>query len=296
MTKSKILLSIVALFVCGCINAQKYTDLISVSEQYSPSNGYKFGNGKCDIHDQNFAAKAPLKINSTDYLLVGLGANHLEFIGDAYPGGSSFTALTLQLGYIGNFGRYNLTAVALPKISGDFAEITHRDFQMGGLLVLSVKYSDKLKLKYGCYYNQEFFGPLIVPLIGLDWKVNDKLRVFGNLPITATAEYTVSNRFATGLFFNANSMSYLYDKQRQYIHKSTQEISAFGDFYLTKNLVFQTKLGYTIGRKYDLFNLSDKLDANLIVKIGDDRPQMNNNTLKDGFIGEVKLIFRVPNK
>jgi hypothetical protein len=177
------LLSIAALLICGCINAQKYTDLISVSEQYSPSNGYKFGNGKCDVHDQNFAAKAPLKINATDYLLVGLGANHLEFIGDAYPGGSSFTALTLQLGYIGNFGRYNLTAVALPKISGDFAEITHRDFQMGGLLLLSVKYSDNFKLKYGCYYNQEFFGPLIVPLIGLDWKVNDKLRVLEICPL-----------------------------------------------------------------------------------------------------------------
>lgn len=239
MTKSKMLLSIVALLVCGCINAQKYTDLISVSEQYSPSNGYKSGNGKCDVHDQNFSAKAPLKINASDYLLVGLGTNHLEFIGDDYPGGSNFTALTLQLGYIGNFGRYNLTAVALPKISGDFKEITHRDFQMGGLLVLSVKYSDNFKLKYGCYYNQEFFGPLILPLIGLDWKVNEKLRVFGNLPINATAEYTVSNRFSAGLFFNANSMSYLKDKQLQYIHKSTQELSAFGDFYLTKTWCFK---------------------------------------------------------
>lgn len=296
MSKRKLLLSIIAVLIYGCVNAQKYTDLISVSEQYSLANGYKFGNEKCDVHDQTFAAKAPLKINSKDYLLVGFSANHLQFVGNIFPGGSSFTALTMQLGYIGNFGRYNLTAVALPKISGDFAEITHRDFQMGGLLVLSVKYTDKLKLKYGCYYNQEFFGPLIVPIIGLDWKVNEKLRVFGNLPITATAEYEISNRFSAGLFFNANSMSYLYDKPQQYIHKTTQEISAFGDVYFTKNMVLQTKFGYTIGRKYDLFNLSDKLDANLIVKIGDHRPQMNNNSLNNGFIGELKLIFRVPNQ
>ena len=294
MSKHKILLTFVGLLICGYSYAQKYTDLFSVSEQYSPNNSFKSGSAKCDIHDMNLAAKAPLKINATDFILVGFSANRLTFSGDSLPGGSSFSATTLQVGYIANFGRYNITAVALPKVSSDFTAVTHHSFQMGGILVFSVKYSANFKLKYGCYYNQEFFGPLIVPIIGLDWKVNEKLRIFGNLPITATAEYTLSKRFSTGIFFNANTCSYLYDKQKQYIHKSTQEISAFGDLYLTKNMVFQTKLGYTLGRKYDLFNLSDKIDAKLFTEIGDNRTQLNSNALKDGFIGEFKLIFRVP--
>lgn len=294
MIKLKVGFTIAAMLVIGFSHAQKYTDLFSVSEQYSPNNSFKSGSTKCDIHDMNLAAKAPLKINATDFVLVGFSANRLTFSGDSLIGGSSFLATTLQVGYIVNFGRYNITAVALPKMSSDFAEVTHHSFQMGGLLIFSVKYSDNFKLKYGCYYNQEFFGPLIVPIIGLDWKINEKLRIFGNLPITATAEYTLSKRFSTGIFFNANTCSYLNDKQKQYIHKSTQEISAFGDLYLTKNIVFQTKLGYTLGRKYDLFNLSDKIDAKLFTEIGDHRTQLNNNTLKDGFIGEFKLIFRVP--
>ncbi|MEI6346830.1 MAG: DUF6268 family outer membrane beta-barrel protein [Bacteroidota bacterium] len=294
MIKLKVGFTIVVMLAIGFSHAQKYTDLFSVSEQYSPNNLFKSGNAKCTIQDQNLAAKAPIKINATDFVLVGFSANRLTFSGDSLPGGSSFLATTLQVGYIANFGRYNITAVALPKVSSDFAEVTHHSFQMGGLLIFSVKYSDNFKLKYGCYYNQEFFGPLIVPIIGLDWKVNENLRIFGNLPITATAEYTLSKRFSTGIFFNANTCSYLYDKQKQYIHKSTQEISAFGDFYLTKNIVFQTKLGFTLGRKYDLFNLSDKIDAKLFAEIGDNRTQLNSNTLKDGFIGEFKLIFRVP--
>jgi hypothetical protein len=277
-------------------NAQKYTDLFSAGVQYSPSNAYKTGNATCDIIDQNYGAKAPLKVNATDYALVGFSANHLSFSGDSVPGGSSFTALTLQLGYIANFGRYNLTVVALPKISSDFAEVSGRSFQMGGLAVFSVKHSDNFKLKYGCYYNQEFFGPLIVPIIGLDWKVNEKFRVFGNLPITATAEYTFSNRFSGGFFFNTNTASYLYDKERTYVHKSTQELSAFGDLYVTKNLVFQTKFGYTVGRKYELYHFDDKIDAKLITSFGDNRTLLNPNLIKDGFIAEMKLIFRVPTK
>ncbi len=292
----KINLLLVLTLLAVVVNAQKYTDLFSAGVQYSPSNVYKTGNATCDIIDQNYGAKAPLKVNATDYALVGFSANHLSFSGDSSFSGSGFTALTLQLGYIANFGRYNITAVALPKISSDFADITHRSFQMGGLLVFSVKHSDNFKLKYGCYYNQEFFGPLIVPIIGLDWKVNEKFRIFGNLPITATGEYTFSNRFSAGVFFNANTASYLYDKQRLYIHKSSQELSAYGDLYVTKNLVFQTKLGYTIGRKFELFNLADKIDAKLITTFGDNRTLLNPNLIKDGFIAEVKLIFRVPTK
>ncbi len=276
------------------VNGQQYTDIISVGIQYSPSNGFKTGNSKVNIIDQNFGAKAPIKVNKSDYALIGFSENHLSFSGDSLPGGTSFTALTLQLGYIANFGRYNLTTVLLPKISSDFAHLTDRNFQMGGLVVFTVKHSDNFKIKYGCYYNQEFFGPLIVPIIGLDWKVNEKLRIFGNLPITATAEYRISERFSSGIFFNANTTSYLYDKQRQYIQKNTQEISAFGDVYLTKNLVFQAKIGHTIGRKYDLFNLSDKIGAKMIATFGDNRQQLNTNVLKDGLIGEIKLIFRVP--
>lgn len=294
LSKKAIAFIFLSFIFSGVVQAQKYTDLFSISEQYSPNNSFKSGSAKCDIHDMNIAAKAPLKINATDFVLVGFSANRLTFSGDSLPGGSSFLATTLQVGYVANFGRYNITAVALPKVSSDFAEVTHHSFQMGGLLIFSVKYSDNFKLKYGCYYNQEFFGPLIVPIIGLDWKINEKLRIFGNLPITATAEYTLSKRFSTGIFFNANTSPYLYDKQKQYIHKSTQEISAFGDFYLTKNIVFQTKLGYTLGRKYDLFHLSDKIDAKLFAEIGDNRTQLNSNALKDGFIGEFKLIFRVP--
>lgn len=292
----KINLLMILLFCVMLVNAQKYTDLFSAGVQYSPSNSYNSGSAKCAIMDQNYGAKAPLKVNASDYALVGFSLNRLNFIGDSMPGGDGFTAMTLQLGYIANFGRYNLTAVALPKISSDFAEVTGRSFQMGGLVVFSVKHTDNFKLKYGCYYNQEFFGPLIVPIIGLDWKVNEKLRVFGNLPITATAEYTFSNRFSAGFFFNANTASYLYDKQKQYIHKSTQELSVFGDLYVTKNVVFQTKLGYTIGRKYELYHFDDKIDAKIITSFGDNRTLLNPNLIKDGFIGEVKLIFRVPTK
>lgn len=292
----KTYLLITFLLIIGFTKSQSYTDLFSTGIQYSPSNSFKLSNTKINIVDQNYSAKVPIKVNATDYTLVGFSLNHLNFIGELFPGGDAFTAMTLQLGYIANFDRYNLTAVALPKISSDFTDITHRSFQMGGLVVFSVKYSDNFKLKYGCYYNQEFFGPLIVPIIGLDWKVNEKLRIFGNLPITATAEYKIGKRLSTGLFFNANTASYLYDKQKQYIQKSTQELSAFGDLYVTKNVVFQTKLGYTIGRKYKLYHLNDKIDAKLITSIGDNRTLLNPNLIKDGFIGEVKLIFRVPTK
>lgn len=294
MTKCKILLSLAAIVICGFAYGQKYTDLISVSEQFSPRNNTGSKSAESNIHEINFAAKAPIKVNATDYALFGIGVNRLLFQGDSLPGGSSFTAFTVQLGYIANFGRYNLTAVALPKISSDFAQITHRSFQMGGLVLLSVKHTENFKLKYGLYYNQEFFGPLIVPIVGLDWKVSERMRIFGNLPINATGEYTVSKRFSTGIYFNANTASYLYDKQKTYIHKSTLELSAFGDLYLTKTLVFQTKLGYTFGREFNLFGLSDKIDAKCLVPFGDDRLRLNPNLWKDGVIAEMKLIFRVP--
>ncbi len=289
-----LLLSFICIFF-QFSNAQKYTELASFGWQYSPTNTYKTINTNCDISDINLSLKSPIVLKNKNVVITGVSFNRLAFKGDSLYGNSNFSAFVLQAGYLHNFNDNNsLTLIALPKISGDYKNITHHNFQMGGIILFTNKKSDKLKLKYGCYYNNEFFGSLIVPIFGFDWKANSKLRLFGNLPITATAEFEISSRLSLGLFFNSNSTSYLFDKEKKYINKNTQEISIFSDFYFTKNIALQAKVGYTIGRNYNLFAENDKMDAKIsFIKINDDRTQLNNLELKDGIIAEVKFVYRV---
>jgi hypothetical protein len=67
--------------------------------------------------------------------------------------------------------------------------------QAGGAVLLTYKKHPDLKYKFGLFYNREFFGNFFVPLAGIDWKINNRLQLFGVLPGNLVLERKVSRRF-----------------------------------------------------------------------------------------------------
>ena len=200
--------------------------------------------------------------------------------------------------------------MALPKISSDLEDVSKNDFQLGGIALFTFTKSEKFKYKFGLYYNQEYWGSFLVPIIGFDWQPNDKLQAFGNLPINATLMYKLNNKFSAGLFFQAPAGSFRMNENftvpensimdtenikfpNAYIHKTTQEISLFLDYYITRNIVLNLKCGATIGRSYRVFAEDDKLDFKIAAfNFGEERIQLNKD-FSDGLIFELNFIYRL---
>lgn len=53
--------------------------------------------------------------------------------------------------------------------------------QTGGAVVMAYEKNSNLTYKFGVYYNSEFFGPFILPLLGIDYRPSDRVKLFGVL-------------------------------------------------------------------------------------------------------------------
>ncbi|MEI7595742.1 MAG: DUF6268 family outer membrane beta-barrel protein [Bacteroidota bacterium] len=282
------------------VSSQNYVDLFNVGSNISPNNSIKNSNETINISETFCMFKLPIVLKNKDIIIAGTSFNLMSFNKQiTLTNSTDFYSTTFQLGYTKQWNdKWNTMLIALPKVSSDFEEVNNKDWQMGGILLFTYKKKENLKYKFGGYYNQEYFGPMFVPIIGIDWQPSDKISVFGNLPIALTFDYRFSKRFSTGIYFNAPTFSYRLGEKfhNEYIQKSSQDLSLYLDSYIFKNIVFSAKGGHSFGRSYRIYSENDKLSAKIsAVAIGDNRLQLSND-INDGYFFEIKLSYRVPLK
>src|SRR4051812_1430624 len=68
--------------------------------------------------------------------------------------------------------RWLLTVTAIPRLNSESLNLQN-SFQMGGVLLATYNKYNNLKYKLGVYVNGEFFGLFVIPLIGIDWKIDE---------------------------------------------------------------------------------------------------------------------------
>ena len=91
------------------------------------------------------------------------------------------------------------------------------------------------KFSLGVYSNSEFFGLFVVPLVGIDWKIDDRNYLFGVFPGRLSFEHQWDRHWYSGLSFRAPTNSYRITNG-EYIRLDDAQLSLFLDYYLTKHL------------------------------------------------------------
>jgi hypothetical protein len=157
--------------------------------------------------------------------------------------------------------KWSLNVTVIPRINSEGLQLNN-GFQIGGLIFASYKIKERQKLRLGVYVNNDFFGVFIIPLAGIDWKINNKNYLFGLLPGRFSYEHKLSNQFYTGATFRAITNSYRL-KNDNYLRIDDNQLSLYLDYYPAKNIVFTLEPGYGIVRK---------------LRMGDDH---NKNYIKD---------------
>jgi len=141
-----------------------------------------------------------------------------------------------------------LTLVAIPRFNSEGLKLNSNTFQMGGIATINYKYNETLKYRLGVYVNDDQFGLFVMPLAGIDWKINPRNYLFGLLPGRLTYEHKITDHFYTGATFRAITNSYLLDNG-SYLRIDDNQLSAYMDCYTTKNIVVSAETGYGIMRK-----------------------------------------------
>lgn len=144
---------------------------------------------------------------------------------------------------------WSLNVTAIPRINSQGLQLDN-SFQMGGVVLAVYKKNRGLKYKFGVYVNTEFFGFFVLPLVGIDWKINDHNNLFGILPGRLTYEHKLSNNFYTGVTFRTITNSYRLN-DGNYLRIVDIQLSTYLDFYATKHIVFTPEIGYGMYRQLD---------------------------------------------
>ena len=142
---------------------------------------------------------------------------------------------------------WTLTVSAIPRINSEKLK-TDNSFQFGGILLATYKKKETLKYKFGVYVNREFFGIFIMPLGGIDWRINSRNNLFGVLPGRLSFEHKLNSHFYTGATFRAITSSYRLNNGN-YLRIEDNQLSGFLDGYVTKHVVVTGEAGYGIMRE-----------------------------------------------
>ncbi|MBP6335729.1 MAG: hypothetical protein KA444_09685 [Bacteroidia bacterium] len=139
--------------------------------------------------------------------------------------------------------------VFITRTNHDPDESMENSLQLGGIVLHTIKKHERLKFKFGLYYNTEFFGPYFRPLLGIDWKVTERINVFGVLPANMNLEYFLTKSIHTGIAFRTYTNSYRQASD-SLLRIDENYLKGFIDFYISKKHVFTLEAGHSILRKF----------------------------------------------
>lgn len=240
----------------------------------------------------NTTVQLPILLSSGDAILTGFAieAADVESTFSSYKG----RVLMLNLGANINVKPDQpLTVLTFQRMSSDAFQFRGDAYQFGLAALYTYKKTENNTLRLGFYGNTEFMGPIVTPLFGLDWEIGPRLRFYGVLPANGTIAYQQSENWFMGLNFIGTFQTYQQPGDGDfYLQRAVNLLSLYSDYYLTKNIVFNAKLGFMIGSGFKRFETGDKIDWALnLIKFGDDRTELDRISI-DGFVARAGLIFR----
>jgi len=268
-----LLVSAVCILSNPCkIAAQPFLDIVNVKYSNSPHAGL-FNQNKNDLELQYFSLSTNLPVpfkNKKDALIF---SPYFEKWWSQVNKNTrqDHTGIALPVSFIKSITKTKwsivLTAIARMNDSSIGKKST---VQIGGAFIAGYKRNEKLTWKLGVYVNNELFGVFVMPLLGIDWKMNERNNLFGILPGNLTYEHRISKRFYYGANFRAITNS--YGNTNGYWRMDENQLGVYLDTYLAKNFVLNMEAGHSVLRKIrtgvkDMWRYDAKVNDNVYIKL-----------------------------
>ncbi|MGJ5640909.1 DUF6268 family outer membrane beta-barrel protein [Formosa sp. S-31] len=280
--------------------SQEYVNLATAFYSNTPNNSFENSKAQTQIEELSLDITLPIPLNENTALLTGLFANTTNLKLDPEQSTTDLKVIGLGLGLNHVYNKkWSATYMLIPKLASDKLRFNSDNFQCAFLALITNTRTTDFKLKYGLYANTENYGLLFVPILGIYYlSENDKLEANLNLPILADINYRLSSRFWTGVKFDGLGTTYNlsqnnYTEAKDYVVKTTNEISGYLRYKLFDSVYLNAKVGYAIGRSYDVYDGNYTVDFAITnIYFGDHRNRLNTR-FKDGALFKVELLYRL---
>ena len=231
---------------------QPYIDLVSMRYISSPAKAPSTKDPVASpLNYFNISFSAPFQFNDKKDAIVltpfierwQTSADSVHVFNRFHYGLALPVSLLVPIGH----SNWNLLTMAILRMND--ADVNWSgECQIGGAVIASYKKTATLTYKIGAYINGDFFGLFFMPLLGIDWQINERESLFGVLPASLTYEYKLNKHFYTGAVFRTFTNSY-HDSGNNYIRIDENQLGLFFDTYVGKNTLLNLEAGHSVLRK-----------------------------------------------
>ena len=259
---------ILTLFISTlCVNAQPFVDIISFNSQHFISNYSDSSKNKLYIQDNFLSVFIPKKFKNENVFLFRINTEQLTVNRyDALQSKYQFYSLSAPIGVqlFSKNKQWKYVGIVIPKINSDFKDDLHNDFQLGGIALVSKIFNPHLEIKAGLYYNKEFFGNFFLPLAGIDWKINERYRMYGTLPSNFRFEIKLSSKWSAGIGFRAFTRSFRLSQNynNNFVRINENQLKLYAEGFIFKNVALTVDVYQSISyRLMQKDNINTTLDV-----------------------------------
>lgn len=289
--------------VVAIASAQNNLDILTLSGRNAIATEYdSLLSGKAKETGGFVGITLPVPINKKTIIYNSLNYFYFHVGSDTSVAGSISGPLNLH-GFILRTGLVqrmsngqSIQLLLSPRIMTDMNGGGFDNFQFGAMAIYEKKFSDKLTMGFGAMFNQEFFGPYMVPVVNLNWQVSEKISVSGMLPVYAKIKYKAGEKLTVGISHFGLTTSFGLNEapfEDDYIERQSIDLALFGNYKIAKNISIEGRFGKSMSRCYKQYAADDKVDFALPLKtFGDDRV-MKNVQFQDGLFMELRLIYSI---
>jgi len=258
----------------------------------TPSGDQKFTGNSLKI-----GTNIPLFLNpnKSKYLIVGGNLEAFNFSG-THPDFEVKRVYSISptLGYSTMVSKsFNLTALLMPTMNSEYKNIKGSDIKFAAIVRGSWKVSETITWKAILGYRRQFYGPQYVALVGMDWKLNDKWQLYGDIPHNLTASYAVNEKVNTGFNLFVQNSTYRLDNQDRYFEYNTVNPGLFAERYISSKWALRATAAYTLIRNMEIYNKTDKADGFVDFYELGDRNNPINPEVSRGMSFKIGLSYRI---
>ena len=301
--KNKSLLFVV-MAMSLCLHSQESIDLFTVSGRYGTPQSLEEGYpGEATETGLLVNLKVPVVFSDatiwySELSYTNFNVNFSEILPEQMASPIALNGFVLQTGLVQRIDdTRKIHLLVAPRYMTDFHNTGSDSWQLGAVGLFEKRFHDRLLMRFGALFNQEFFGPFLVPLVYLDWKFGKKWSISGLLPIYGKLNYHANDRLTLGVSEFGLITSYrlgMPEYQGDYIERSSIDFSLFGRYKLFGNFHLEGRAGYAFSREYGQYEADQKVDFKIsLFSFGDDRIR-KNVAFNDGPIFNLRLVYNLP--
>ncbi len=251
---------IVSFFGPIVIQAQPFIDLVNANVQNFRGTYVDSSEQKNLTTDYNLNFFLPKVFKNGNTFMLRGGAEEIASTIDSSHYNLYSFSMPIGIQFVNKRKNWKMLLMGIPKINSDLKDDLSKDIQLGGTTLFTWVKNDSCKLKFGVFYNREYWGNFFVPLVGIDWKATKHVNIYGILPNNMRVEYSFGDGFYAGIGFKNNKRSFRLSSgfDNDYVQVKETQIKLFLEWFVWKKIIFFAEGGYGVNYSFVEYDFSEK--------------------------------------